>query len=115
VARRAKKRLRRAKKELIEARRVLARAEEDQPKAVVSRQLKPIAPVKTSPRARIPRLIVPRKRRARRRVAPQIKPNVDTDGQKHVSPKPVNLRVNSSPVKGAASSDSAVALMRRAD
>jgi len=97
AARRAKKRLRRAKKELIEARRVLARAEEEQPRAVVSRQLKPIAPAKTLPPASIPRPIVPRKRRARPRVAPQIKPNTNTDGQKHVPSKAMNLRVNSGP------------------
>jgi len=97
VARRAKKRLRRAKKELIEARRVLTRAEEDQARAVVSRQLKPIAPIKTLGRVSIRSLTVPPKRRARRRVGPQIKPNGNTDGQKQVPPKAVNLRVKSEP------------------
>src|SRR4051812_8055306 len=98
LARGAKKRLRRAKKELDEARRAVVSAEQRQPRLVAPRQLQPIARTNTLPRFIVPRLVVPAKRKARRRAAPTMKANGSDDAEKQISQNGASGRIDSRPV-----------------
>src|SRR3954447_18178633 len=97
AARGARKRLRRAKKELNEARRVVVSAEQRQPRSVTPRQLQPIARTHTLPRFIVPRLVVPAKRKARRRATPTMKANGSDDAERQISQNGGNGRIDSRP------------------